>query len=109
MNDLTTNRGMPGLEKISANIATKLRRSAFERKIIRDMCNATVSSIFYCFGDEKKLKQREKEQADADVLFEDIMSSPEKIQKAIDSYVRMSKAQRVAELEAELEYLKKDL
>lgn len=97
-----------------------LLHAAWDRKMVRDFCElACVPSIFESletdadgkcvgsFNDGFKVNQKYIDgKKKADAMFNDIMSSPEKIQRTVAAYSDFLQESRIAELESELASLK---
>jgi len=100
----------------------ELRWAAWNRKLVRDYCELVcVPSIFESletgadgncignFNDGFKVNQKYIDgKKKADAMFDDIMSSPEKIQRTVSVYSRFLQEKHIDELESELASLKEE-
>jgi len=98
----------------------ELLHAAWNRKMVRDFCKLVcMPSIFESletdaddncigsFNDGFKVNQKHIDgKKKADAMYEDIISSPEKIQHTIAAYSDFLQENRIAELESELASLK---
>lgn len=63
-----------------------LKTSAYNREMVRKMCDMHVTPIILCIGSDEAMKRHAEERKMADEMFTSIMADEEKIKDAVKSY-----------------------